>query len=120
MQVCLSLSKFGILMLKRRTLLPSLICLFKLNCYLLHSVVLQLKQTLLRCMMKCPYLKQTNGGLISTQGVAICNDFIHRYSDYDSAQKWLQNMPQHATNSSHCWHATMLLHQLGIIQISKY
>ena len=62
-------------------------------------------------MMKRPCLKQISRGLISTQRVVFCNDPLCRYSDYDSAQKNLQNMPQHVTNPSHCWHATMLLHQ---------
>ena len=62
-------------------------------------------------MMKRTYLKQTNDGLISTQGVMIHNDLLRRYSDYDSAQKWLQKMPRHVNKSSHCWHATMILHQ---------
>ena len=61
-------------------------------------------------MMKRPYLKQINEGLISMQGVMICNDPLRRYSDYELAQKWLQNMPQHVTNPSHCWDSTMLLH----------
>ena len=62
-------------------------------------------------MMERPCLKQTNNGLISMQGVVIHNESLRRYSDYDSTQKWLQKMPQHVTNSSHCWHAMMLLHQ---------
>ena len=38
-------------------------------------------------MMKHPYLKLINDGLISTQGVVICNDSLRCYSDYESRQK---------------------------------